>query len=103
MTVLHIAPEMTFQSRLSAIPGVEYVCGDLDTPTTMTLDITNLPFESDHFDLILCNHVLRACARRQQRDNGIASSFKPDGRAILQTPFNVSLNQTVEYPSIADP
>ena len=75
-----MAPEQCLRDKLIALPQVQYVAGDKHEPGyryasgTMDLDVTQLPFANDHFDLILCSHVLehvpedRVAHRRRRRE-----------------------------------
>ena len=62
--VLHIAPEKRLSRYMLGVGFGEYVCGDLftegyDHPAHVrNIDVNEIPFEDDTFDLILCNHVL---------------------------------------------
>ena len=57
--VLHFAPEQAFYKRFRNIKHFDYVTTDLNSPiATVKADICKLPFESNSFDVILCNHVL---------------------------------------------
>ena len=59
LKVLHFAPEQAFYKRFKNLAKLDYVTTDLDSPLAdVKADICNLPFESNSFDVILCNHVL---------------------------------------------
>jgi SAM-dependent methyltransferase len=68
------------------------------------MDIHEIPFEDNQFDIIFCNHVLE-----HVRDDKLAMSemlrvLKPGGWAILQIPiFHPLKEKTIEDPSITDP
>ena len=54
--VLHIAPEQAF-TKFKEIRFWDYLTQVLDL-ADIKADITNLPFDENVFDLIICNHVL---------------------------------------------
>ena len=57
--VLHIAPEQCFLKRFKRLNNLDLITADLYSPIAdVKADICDLPFESNVFDLILCNHVL---------------------------------------------
>ena len=64
LRVLHIAPEPNLSRVLRAAGFPEYVCGDLDAASyaddahVSAMNVLELPFEDDYFDLLICNHVL---------------------------------------------
>ncbi|MEP5615486.1 MAG: methyltransferase domain-containing protein, partial [Flavobacteriaceae bacterium] len=64
--ILHFAPEKMFFDKFVKNEAVQYTPCDLhpkkynfDGKTkVLKVDITNIPFEDNSFDFILCNHVL---------------------------------------------
>ena len=68
------------------------------------MDIHEIPFEANSFDVIFCNHVLE-----HVRDDHLAMTemlrvLRPGGWAILQIPIFHPLRETTyEDPSITDP
>ncbi len=66
MRVLHMAPEWCLQNKLKAMANVCYTSADLESPwASVHCDIQCLPFDDNHFDLILCNHVLEQDRSRE--------------------------------------
>ena len=58
LKVLHFAPEQAFYTRFKKQPNLQYTTTDLESPLAdVKADICNLPFESDCYDVILCNHL----------------------------------------------
>ncbi|MBZ0246054.1 MAG: class I SAM-dependent methyltransferase, partial [Cyclobacteriaceae bacterium] len=59
LNVLHIAPEACFIKRFEVQHGEGYITADLESPLAkVKMDIHEMPFEDNHFDVVLCNHVL---------------------------------------------
>lgn len=101
--VLHFAPEDQFQKLLKAAPNVDYTSADLDMPTAMIqMDITNITFPDDTFDVILCNHVLEHVPDDAKAMSELYRVLKPGGWAILQTPISKA-DETFEDLSVTDP
>ena len=57
-SILHIAPEWPLFRQLKAEPG--YVGGDIQKRRNANsiVDITSINFDSNHFDFLICNHVM---------------------------------------------
>jgi len=56
---LHIAPEYCFIKLFKSKPNLEYITGDLFSPwADVKMDVHDIPFEENSFDVIICNHVL---------------------------------------------
>jgi hypothetical protein len=57
--MLHVAPEQCFERRLRARLGAGYLTADLLDPHTMErMDITDIQYPDESFDVIYCSHVL---------------------------------------------
>ncbi len=102
--VLHIAPEQTFYYRFKKLRNLEYVTADLESPLAkVKMDIRNMPFENDYFDIVLCNHVLEHIDNEKLALKEIYRVLKKGGWAILQVPIDMSREKTFENPDITDP
>ncbi len=110
-SLLHFAPEEVFHSKFSALDSVDYFPCDLfpekyEYPTGKTLakiDITSIPFQDDHFDVILCNHVLEHIPDDRLAMRELYRVMKPSGWCILQVPIDYSRVSTYEDFSITSP
>ena len=109
LSVLHIAPERNLTFKLINSGFKEYVCGDLFTegysyPAHVTeLNVLNLPFKAETFDLVICNHVLEHIKDDNLALGEIYKVLKKDGKAILQVPISKNTLDTFEDFSISDP
>lgn len=99
--VLHIAPEFTIEKKLSKLPGVEYISGDLDPALAMVrVDVTAMEFGDDSFDVVLCNHVLEHVLDVGQAMRELLRVTKPGGWAVLQVPIGRNLIETIEDTTV---
>jgi ubiquinone/menaquinone biosynthesis C-methylase UbiE len=68
------------------------------------MDIHQIPFPENHFDVVLCNHVLEHVADDIKAMSEIHRVLKPGGYAILQVPFFAPVPEvTFEDNTITDP
>ena len=105
LDILHIAPELCFIDRFKALHGDKYITADLESPLAdVKLDVHDIPFEADTFDVVFCNHVLEHVQDDKQAMREILRVMKPGGWAILQIPlFYPLLDQTYEDAKIQAP
>lgn len=104
LKVLHIAPEYAFQRIFKAMSNLDYVSADLSSPLAMVkMDITNITYEDNYFDVILCSHVLEHVMDDQKAMKEFWRVLKPSGWAILQVPIHSKLDKTFEDPKIVLP
>lgn len=100
--VLHIAPEPTLVGPLRR-SAARYVSGDLEAEFgARRLDVTQLPFEGDSFDVVVCNHVLEHVPDDERAMREVRRVLRPGGWAMLLVP-DVHEPMTVESPEITDP
>ena len=102
--MLHIAPEYALQRRLSQVPGLRYVTGDLASPlATYKLDVMDLPFAAGSFDFLICNHVLEHVEDDRRALAEIHRVLAPGGWAILMCPIDSRRETTLEDPAAVTP
>jgi SAM-dependent methyltransferase len=104
LNVLHFAPEPCFIPRFEEQHRDGYITADIESPLAkVKMDIHQIPFSENHFDVVLCNHVLEHVKDDIQAMKEIHRVLKPSGWAILQVPFfNPVPDQTFEDNSITD-
>ena len=102
--MLHIAPEHCFISRFEAIDTMEYVTGDIESPLAkVKMDIHEIPFDDNEFDIVFCNHVMEHVRDDQLAMSEIHRVLKSGGWGILQiTLFRPLPDKTLEDPSVVD-
>ena len=104
LRLLHFAPEYIFQKNFASFPNLDYVSADLDSPLAMTkVDIMNIPYENNSFDVILCSHVLEHVSDDQKAMRELFRVLMPGGWAILQSPVDHQRHDTFEDPNITSP
>jgi SAM-dependent methyltransferase len=109
MRVLHVAPEKNITLFLQKIDFEQYVCGDLFTKGysypqhVQNLNILNMPYDENTFDLIICNHVLEHIQTDILAMKELQRVLKRGGQAILQVPISKNNFKTFEDSSITDP
>lgn len=104
-TVLHIAPELQLRKWLKSLPGVHYLSGDLfpQDSETLKVDVTDISFDDDTFDIVLCSHVLEHVPNDRQAMRELHRILKPNGFAIVNVPIALNIDDTYEDFSITDP
>lgn len=102
--VLHIAPEKNLKKALQKQSQLNYLNADLAAGAAdVQMDITQIDYPDNYFDVILCNHVLEHIPNDQKAMQELYRVLKPHGWAILQVPFAEKLAKTYEDFSITDP
>ena len=97
LKVLHVAPEQIFYKKFKNNMKWDYTTFDLKSPLAdIKGDVTNLTFENNTFDLIICNHVLEHIIDDRTAMKEIYRVLKKDGIGILQVPIDKSLEKTYE-------
>jgi SAM-dependent methyltransferase len=101
---LHIASEACLSTVFRKIPNVTYQTGDLFDPAAdIKVDICNMQFPDNTFDIILCSHVLEHVPDDQKAMREFSRTLKRDGWAMLLVPVTLTADKTFEDPTITDP
>ena len=109
--VLHIAPEMIIADQFIAHNFKNYTCGDFyaegqhadySRDFVEHMDVQNLPFADNSFDLIICNHVLEHVFDEKKAICELYRVLAKNGIAVLQVPISPVLETTISDPSITD-
>ena len=102
-SVLHFAPETHLSKKIMlAVPAL-YVKCDLfpQAEDVIRIDMLNIGFESESFDLVIANHVLEHVPDEARALDEIYRVLRKGGHAILQTPYSGVLEKTWSDPGIA--
>ena len=109
LAILHIAPEPQISKALNSDGFDNYICGDLFTEGysypdyVQNMNVLNIPYDDNYFDLIICNHVLEHVPNDLDAMKEIFRVLKKGGKAILQVPISNNTEKTFENPSVVEP
>jgi SAM-dependent methyltransferase len=99
---LHIAPEPCFEKRLKKRVGSGYISADINRHRAMIrMDITDIWYPSEVFDVIFCSHVLEHVTNDRKAISEFYRVLKFNGWALILVP--ISADRTFEDPSVTDP
>jgi SAM-dependent methyltransferase len=107
--MLHIAPEAGLHYIFKRKLRSGYICGDLEPEcysyyaNPIKIDLTQIEFPDNCFDIIVCNHVLEHVPDDRKAMTELFRVLKPGGFAILQVPISLKLEKTFEDWSITSP
>ncbi len=100
--MLHVAPEPCLEPKFKKYLGDNYLSADLYNPKAMVkMDITNIQYPDESFDIIYCSHVLEHVQDDKRAMREFFRVLKSNGWAILLVP--ITSERTIEDPSITDP
>jgi len=101
LNVLHVAPEQPFVKRFRKLSNLNYTTADLVSPLAdVKMDIHEIPFPDNTFDVFICNHVLEHVDDELKATKEVFRVLKPGAWAILQVPVDYSLETTYENKAI---
>ena len=100
--MLHISPKKGFELGFTGIPGLEYITADLNKPRAMVrMDITNIQYPDNTFDVICCSHVLEHVPDHCKAMRELCRVLTNNGLALIMVP--ITAPKTFEDLSITDP
>ena len=103
LKVLHIAPEYCFIKRFNKLDNLDYYSADIESPLArVKLDVMDIPFDDETFDVIFCNHVMEHVDDDIKAMKELHRVLKPGGWGIIQSPINIKRDKTYEDKSITD-
>jgi len=101
--MLHFAPEPIFQRKIEVYMNVDYVPASYDpSKPDEGVDIQDLKFADESFDLIYCSHVLEHVPDDSQAMRELHRVLAPDGVAVILVPQR-NTAETYEDSSITTP
>lgn len=109
--LMHFAPEKSFYDVFSQHSNINYVpCdfvpeqyGDMGKVPLTKVDIVNIPFKENYFDVILCTHVLEHIPDDAKAMSELFRVMKPGGWGVFQVPIDYNRKETYEDFSITSP
>jgi SAM-dependent methyltransferase len=100
-TILHVAPESKISQRINSMETSNYIKGDyFPHNDQVKLDITNLNYSNESFNIVICNHVLEHVNDMEKGLEEIHRVLKKGGFAILQVPYSNLLTKNFEESNI---
>lgn len=99
LSILHFAPEKVYFDLFSANKNIDYYPVDFDPGfpgIRDVVDITQIPYENDQFDLIICSHVIEHITEEQQALKELKRVLKSEGLAYINAPIYNELEFTLE-------
>lgn len=104
LKVLHFAPEYCLQKRFKTMTNLNYVSADLDSSEAMIqMDITNILFQDNTFDVILCNQVLEHIVDDRKAMEELFRVLRPEGWCLINIPIDLKREKTYENKNITNP
>lgn len=103
--ILHFAPEQCFYQWFSKAENVDYYPVDLrpDPRNRDIVDITNIPYEDNMFDFIMCTHVLEHVEDDKKAMKELYRVLKKGGNALINVPINAAYEHSFENPEYNTP
>lgn len=102
--ILHFAPEPSLSSVFSRMNNADYLTADLMNPQVMVqVDVTQIPYDDEHFDAVICNHVLEHVPDDARAMSELCRVLKKGGTAVLQVPISGTAEETFEDFSLIEP
>ena len=100
--ILHLAPEECFIKKLELKFKDNYVTADLESPLAkIKMDIRDIPFPDESFDVIFCNHILEHIDDDRLAMRELYRILRKGGWGIMLSPINYNLQVTREAPENA--
>lgn len=107
--ILHFAPEKCLHDRIRQNAHLQYETADLMTTfieaigvqPDYLMSVTDIKFDDNTFDVVLCNHVFELVPDDLQGMREIWRVLKPSGYAIIQAAVNNTLDQTIETQQLS--
>lgn len=106
--ILHVAPEPALykflkrQKNLIYITGTKYSEGIYFHENIDTVDLLDIPYKNEEFDMVICNHVLEHINDDAKAMKEIYRVLIPGGTAIVQVPISYKIKETYEDGSIVN-
>ena len=101
---LHIAPEYCFIKIFKGMKNLDYLTADLISPwADVKMDVHDIPFEENTFDVVICNHVLEHVDDADKVMKEFYRVMKSGGWGIFQVPIDYNNSVTIEDRSVTEP
>ena len=87
--------------RLKKLAHLDYITADLYKKAMVKVDITDIQYPDDSFNIVYCSHVLEHIDDDRLAMRELYRVLKPQGWAVLMVP--IAGEKTLEDPSVTDP
>ncbi|MCB9042749.1 MAG: class I SAM-dependent methyltransferase [Chitinophagales bacterium] len=100
--ILHFAPESNLMNKIHSLSPKKYIKADwlIENEDYQKIDVTNIPYDDNTFDSVICNHVLEHVEDYKIGMSEIYRVLSIGGIAILQTPVSRLLKNNFSDPNI---
>lgn len=103
MKVLHFGPEPSLYKIISKA-DIEYVDADYNSVyANHVIDIMNIPYPDDYFDLVICSHVVGYVTDEDKALEELYRVLSTDGLMILMTYLNPDSEDTIDHDWVNTP
>lgn len=95
--ILHFAPANSVEDLLKKNKDIDYLSADINPALAMDqVDITNIKYNDNSFDLIICGHVLSVVKEDNKALNELYRVLKKGGTLIILEHIYNQYNTTIE-------
>lgn len=95
--LLHFAPEACLADFFRSYKNIDYLSADLNPKLAMKKeDILSLSFPDNHFDIIVCIHILEHIKDDSKAMQELFRVLRPGGLAVIQVPVDYERVNTLE-------
>lgn len=97
--LLHIAPEKQLVDKFNKMENIQYYACDLNKDmygVEYQVDITDIPFEENMFDVIMCSNVIEHVQEDRHAMEELYRVLKKGGIAFIDVPVFYDLEKTLE-------
>jgi len=103
--MLYWAPSFSIDNKISSIPSIEMTRADINPRRKgiERLDITDISFPDNTFDVIICSHVLEHVLDDLKAMRELYRVLKEGGYSLILVPLYKNQQETYEDPSITEP
>lgn len=107
--LMHIAPEPSLYRvfkktrTIDYYPATKYDEGFYYDKRIPKADLLDLQIDDNTFDWVICNHVLEHIPNDAKAIQELFRVLRPGGKALLQVPYSLILENTLEDPEVTDP